>query len=104
MSIQIDKNLCCGCGQCSKVCPGMLIEHDADKKAQIVYPKDCWGCASCLKECPAGAIKFYLAADIGGHGAAMQIKRAGSITQWIITKDDNTRTIIETDSKAANKY
>lgn len=103
MSIQIDKDMCCGCGRCSAVCPGMLIEHDADKKAQIVYPKDCWGCASCLKECPAGAIKFYLAADIGGHGAVMQIKRQGNITQWIINKENST-TIIKTDSKAANKY
>ncbi len=104
MSIIIDRQHCIGCGRCSSICPGTLIHLNAEHKAEIVYPRDCWGCASCLKECPAGAISFYLGPDIGGRGSTMKIEKAAPITKWIITKPDNTQTIIETDSRSANKY
>lgn len=104
MSITINEEQCIGCGRCSEVCPGTLIEMTAQHKAAILYPCDCWGCASCLKECPVGAVRFFLGPDMGGRGAVMYTKRNGSITQWIITKPDGTQTVLETDSRAANKY
>ena len=65
MSIRIDQKKCVGCRKCSEVCPGTLIVME-DKKAVMKYPKNCWGCVSCVKECKAGAIDFFLGADIGG--------------------------------------
>ena len=73
MSIRIDQKKCVGCRKCSEVCPGTLIVME-DKKAVMKYPKNCWGCVSCVKECKAGAIDFFLGADIGGNGSIMNVK------------------------------
>lgn len=62
MSIRINQERCIGCGQCIDVCPGSLIDRNAQGKAWMHYPKDCWGCVSCVKECPVQAIDFYLGA------------------------------------------
>ena len=70
MSIRIDQKKCVGCRKCSEVYPGTLIVME-DKKAVMKYPKNCWGCVSCVKECKAGAIDFFLGADIGGNGSIM---------------------------------
>ena len=72
MSIRIDQKKCVGCRKCSEVCPGTLIVME-DKKAVMKYPKNCWGCVSCVKECKAGAIDFFLGADIGGNGSIMNV-------------------------------
>ncbi|WP_196592399.1 ferredoxin family protein [Pectinatus frisingensis] len=104
MSILIDRQQCVGCGKCSDICPGSLIKTAPDKKAVIVYPRDCWGCTACLKECPTGAISFYLGADIGGQGSCMNIEKNGYITKWIIRQPDKEPITIETDSRTANKY
>ena len=64
MSIRIDQKKCVGCRKCSEVCPGILIVME-DKKAVMIYPKNCWGCVSCVKERKAVAIDFFLGADIG---------------------------------------
>ena len=78
MSIRIDQKKCVGCRKCSEVCPGTLIVME-DKKAVMKYPKNCWGCVSCVKECKAGAIDFFLGADIGGNGSIMNVKSEGDI-------------------------
>lgn len=62
MSIRINQERCIGCGQCTDVCPGSLIDRNDQGKAWMHYPKDCWGCVSCVKECPVQAIDFYLGA------------------------------------------
>ena len=89
MSIRIDQKKCVGCRKCSEVCPGTLIVME-DKKAVMKYPKNCWGCVSCVKECKAGAIDFFLGADIGGNGSIMNVKSEGDILHWIITKTDGS--------------
>ena len=59
------------------------------------YPKNCWGCVSCVKECKAGAIDFFLGADIGGNGSIMNVKSEGDILHWIITKTDGSTSVID---------
>ena len=71
MSITIDRALCIGCGRCAEACPGNLIALDDSQRAAIRIPEDCWGCTACMKECPAGAIRYFLGADIGGAGSPM---------------------------------
>ena len=84
MSIRIREERCVGCGKCQEVCPGTLIQI-VDKKAVMKYPKNCWGCVSCVKECKAGAIEFYLGADIGGMGGTMNVTQKGDLINWNIT-------------------
>ena len=62
------------------------------------------GCVSCVKECKAGAIDFFLGADIGGNGSIMNVKSEGDILHWIITKTDGSTSVIDVDRRNSNKY
>jgi Ferredoxin len=104
MSILIDKNKCVGCKQCFVVCPGNLIKSDDDGKAFMKYPRDCWGCSSCVKECKAGAIAFYLGADIGGRGSKLTVREEGDIIHWYVEKADGEVAVIAVNRKDSNKY
>ena len=55
MSIAIEKHKCVGCGLCTEVCPGNLLQM-CNGKAAIRDVRDCWGCTACVKECPQKAI------------------------------------------------
>ncbi len=103
MSIRINRKRCFGCGSCAEVCPGTLISL-AEGRARMDYPRDCWGCASCIKECPAGAIEFFLGADMGGNGSVMNAEKKGEIMRWKIRRNDGTEVIIDVNPKDANAY
>ena len=103
MSIRIREDRGVGCGKCQEVCPGTLIQI-TDKKAIMKYPKNCWGCVSCVKECKAGAIEFYLGADIGGMGGTMNVTQKGDLLNWNITRSDGSELVISVDRRNSNKY
>lgn len=54
--IEIDEELCDGCGQCIPACAEGAIEL-IDGKARLVAEKYCDGLGACLGECPTGALK-----------------------------------------------
>ena len=54
--IQIDEDLCNGCGQCIISCAEGALEI-VDGKAKLVADKYCDGLGACLGECPEGALK-----------------------------------------------
>ncbi len=54
--IEIDEELCDGCGQCIPSCAEGALEI-VDGKAQIIADKLCDGLGACLGECPTGALK-----------------------------------------------
>ena len=55
----IDNELCIGCGECVKSCAVDVIRMDEEeKKAIIVYPRDCMLCEMCMFYCPADAIEL----------------------------------------------
>lgn len=118
MSIRISRERCVGCGRCVEACPGNLIRlecadavfkqqpHDGNvlKKAVIRRGKDCWGCTACLKECSAGAIDFFLGADIGGRGSTLSVKRQGDVRLWTVTAPDGQKKTIDVNTKESNRY
>ena len=55
--IEIDEELCDGCGQCVPACAEGAIEI-VDGKARLVAEKYCDGLGACLGECPTGALKI----------------------------------------------
>jgi ferredoxin len=55
--IEIDEELCNGCGQCVPSCAEGAIEI-IKGKARIVADKFCDGLGACLGECPTGALKI----------------------------------------------
>ena len=55
--IQIDEDLCDGCGRCIIGCAESALEL-VDGKARLVAEKYCDGLGACLGECPTGALKI----------------------------------------------
>ncbi len=55
--IEIDEQLCNGCGQCVPACAEGAIEI-IDGKARLVAERYCDGLGACLGECPTGALKI----------------------------------------------
>lgn len=55
--IEIDEDLCTGCGQCIIKCAEGALQI-VDGKAKIVSDKFCDGLGACLGECPTGALKI----------------------------------------------
>ena len=55
--IEIDPELCDGCGQCVPSCAEGAIQI-VDGKARLVAEKYCDGLGACLGECPTGALKI----------------------------------------------
>ena len=55
--IQIDKNLCNGCGLCAKACHEGAIGM-IEGKAALLREDYCDGLGDCLPACPTGAISF----------------------------------------------
>ena len=54
--IEINDDLCVGCGLCAKVCPGGAISLVLGKAR--VNPLACTGCGHCLNVCRTGAIRW----------------------------------------------
>lgn len=55
--IEIDEDLCNGCGQCVVDCAESALRI-IDGKARLVADKYCDGLGACLKGCPAGALRI----------------------------------------------
>lgn len=54
--IEIDENLCNGCGLCVPSCAEGALEV-VDGKAKLIMDKYCDGLGACLGECPEGALR-----------------------------------------------
>lgn len=54
--IEINQDLCDGCGQCVSACSEGAIQI-VDGKARLVEEKYCDGLGACLGECPTGALR-----------------------------------------------
>ncbi|MDX2480666.1 MAG: ferredoxin [Desulfuromusa sp.] len=65
MKIVIDKNLCCGSGECVKICPDKAISI-VDGKAVLDEAK-CDFDGICIPACPCSAISFD-DGEVGGCG------------------------------------
>ncbi|MFO7783915.1 MAG: ATP-binding protein [Thermodesulfobacteriota bacterium] len=55
--IQIDEELCDGCGQCVPACAEGAIEV-VDGKAKLVRDRYCDGLGACMGDCPTGALRI----------------------------------------------
>lgn len=74
-TLQLQEELCIGCGRCLEVCPHQVFVLTARKarKAVITDRDACMECGACQKNCPVRAISVA-----AGVGCA-----SGLINEWL---------------------
>lgn len=61
---EVDDQKCIGCGKCILVCPGAVLELNAERKCRMREFEafgwnGCWKCEHCLSVCPQEAISIF---------------------------------------------
>jgi len=55
MTVEVDEELCAGCGLCVPVCPYEARTLDPKRRIAVVNAALCQGCGACMIACPNGA-------------------------------------------------
>jgi ferredoxin len=64
-AVNIDRQLCRGCGDCTAVCPYIEMKvSDSGAAYAAVDPILCLGCGACITSCPTGAINQPVQSDL----------------------------------------
>jgi UDP-glucose 4-epimerase len=58
LTIEVDPNICVGCGACVDVC--IFVGRDLINDKAVIDQERCLGCGRCERVCPNGAIKITL--------------------------------------------
>jgi electron transfer flavoprotein alpha subunit len=65
MAVQVDKDICEGCGECSEVCPQDAIKV-VDGVAEV-DSEECEECGACVEVCPNNALSLGRRSRGGGR-------------------------------------
>lgn len=82
--IQVDQELCVGCGLCINNCPSGAISL-LFNKAYIDHRK-CTGCEICISTCPLAVIKKVIVTEV--DGLKIKIQTLQKKVKWLSQKLD----------------
>lgn len=82
--IQVDQELCVGCGLCINNCPSGAISL-LFNKAHIDHRK-CTGCEICISTCPVAVIKKVIVTEV--DGLKIKIQTLQKKVKWLSQKLD----------------
>ncbi|MCK4251534.1 4Fe-4S binding protein [candidate division WOR-3 bacterium] len=82
--IQVDQELCVGCGLCINNCPSGAISL-LFNKAYIDHRK-CTGCEICISTCPVAVIKKVIVTEV--DGLKIKIQTLQKKVKWLSQKLD----------------
>ena len=71
--VEIDKNICTGCQECTKVCPAYAIEGEKGEPQTINIEK-CVMCGQCVQKC-----KSYVSIVTHGYDAYNKVRKERGI-------------------------
>lgn len=71
--VEIDKNICTGCRECSKVCPAYAIEGEQGEP-QTINTEKCVMCGQCVQKC-----KSYVSIVSHGYDAYDKVRKERGI-------------------------
>jgi NAD-dependent dihydropyrimidine dehydrogenase PreA subunit len=54
-TLELEQELCTGCGMCAEVCPHRVLVMEKGK-ARVIDRDSCMECGACAKNCPSGAV------------------------------------------------
>ena len=75
--VEIDKNICTGCQECTKVCPAYAIEGNPGEPQTINIDK-CVMCGQCVQKC-----KSYVSIISHGYDAYEKVRKERGIPDCI---------------------
>ncbi len=96
---KVDKDKCIGCGMCTKVCPGEIINLDENNNP-VMNDFDefgwngCWKCEHCLAVCPKGAISIF---NHNPEKSLRTIKEAKEVVDALVANRHTCRRYIDKD-------
>lgn len=82
--IQVDQELCVGCGLCINNCPSGAISL-LFNKAYIDHRK-CTGCEICISTCPLAVIKKVIVTEV--DGLKIKIQNLQKKVKWLSQRLD----------------
>jgi Fe-S-cluster-containing hydrogenase component 2 len=94
--IEIDRDLCNGCGACTTACDEAALELDDEGKAVLVKELFCDGMGMCLNVCPTGALTVVERESEGYdyHATVEHVKRTrGEEAVPLVHKDVEEATV-----------
>ena len=75
--VEIDKNICTGCQECTKVCPAYAIEGNPGEP-QTINVEKCVMCGQCVQKC-----KSYVSIVTHGYDAYNKVKKERGIPDCV---------------------
>ena len=65
-TLNLNKDRCIGCGQCTLVCPHNVFVME-DHKARIIDKDGCMECGACANNCPVDAVMVTPGVGCAGY-------------------------------------